>query len=107
MPDRLAEAETGVQHDILRPYAQGARKFGPLAKMGSNIRHNVAVLRGAWQVGRQARHVHQADREIVFGEERGHVGVGAQGADVVYEDCARLDRTTRHIGFIGVHGDRD
>ena len=95
---RLAEADAGVEHDVLAGDA-GFRGNGDRAREeGFDVGDNVDARVGFVAV------VHDNDGNAAGGHNFRHAGVALQAPDVVGDGCAVVERPGRDLGF--ERGDR-
>ena len=110
----FSKADAGVEDDAIRRNAGPLRGLGPLVQVTAHGDHHVTY--GFPLVpGAQARvfhHgfalrpvVHEDDRYPQVRSHRGHLGVGAEGPNVVDEVSTDLHRRPGHPGLVGVDGD--
>ena len=100
---RLAEPESGVQEDALPVDAGPHRGAQAPAQEPVHVVHDVVVRRCPLHGAGRSLHVHQHHRGTPVGDQRRHVRVEAQGADVVHHDGAGVEGGGGDVGAPGIH----
>jgi hypothetical protein len=103
--NRLAEAETGVETDVLLGDAGLHCEREPLLEEGGDAGDHVVVARSLLHGARLAAHVHEAEVGAGAGDDAGKVRVAAERGDVVHQHGSESKRALGHRGFRRV--DRD
>jgi len=105
--DGLAEADAGVQADVLLrdPRIDGEREA--LLQERLDLGDDVLIARVLLHRPRLAQHVHEAQVGACVGHDARKVRVAAEGGDIVDHHRAQLERPPGHGGLRGVDGDRE
>ena len=107
MLDRLAEADAGIEQDLLLTDPLPERELEPLLQERLHVVDDVAVSGRDLHRGRRPEHVHQAAPDPVIGHQAGHRWIGAKRGDVVDQRRSGRDRGLGHLDLGGVDRQRD
>ena len=107
MLDGLAEADAGVEADVLLGDPRLDGEGEPLLEEGLHLGDDVLVARVVLHRPRLAEHVHEAEVGVAVRDDTGELRVAAQRRHVVDHAGAELERAPRHLRLRGVHGQRD
>ena len=87
-------------------FHRGTRRPDPLEEELPDLFDHVSVGRRLLHRLGCALHVHQDEAGTCFRDERFHAGIEPQGADVIDEHGARVERLPCHDGLSGIDRDR-
>ena len=104
--DGLAEADAGVEHDTIEGDAGNERGVAAVGEERGHVEHDIAVVRRGLHRARLALHVHQADAAHGVRRHGFERARPLQGAHVVDDVGAEVERGTHHRGLAGVHRHR-
>ena len=97
--DGLAEADAGIQADVLLRNPRLDREGQALLQEGLDLGDDVVVARVVLHRPRLAEHVQQTEVRAGLGDDSGQVRVTAERGHVVHHHCAQLERPPGHGGL--------
>ncbi len=103
----FTKADAGIDDDLFAANAGGLGRGDALTKVSKQVLDKIVVVDVMLHIGRGFADVHQDDGRAAVSNDTGHVGIEAEGADVVDDIGTGLEGLARDFGFVGVDGDGD